>query len=96
LLIFQFRRDLVRYRPVLPLLLVALVLGLTMFSIDLINHHENDLAILISDGETRKIVYKYLGPIEEIFKIWTEGLLVIALYSCWQIQYQTERKFREI
>jgi hypothetical protein len=95
-LISQFRKELVPYRSVLPLLLWALFLGAIMFSIDLINHHENDLAILISDAATRKIVYKYLGPVEEIFKIWTEGFLVIALYSCWQIQYQTARIFRKI
>jgi uncharacterized membrane protein len=88
LVIYIFRRDMKQYREVTYLFLIGFILlGFTIF-IDLINHHENDLVFLSNNLETRQIIYKYLGPIEEMFKIWAEGFFLAGIYGCWRISDQ--------
>jgi hypothetical protein len=91
LMIYNFRQEFKQYQGFFYLFTIGFIfLGCTVF-IDLINHHENDLSFLTTHIETRKLLYKYLGPIEEMFKIWAEGFFLSGIYGCWRIADQKTR-----
>lgn len=87
LVLYYYRNELKKYREAFPLFALSILLFIITFGIDLINHSPDDLSFFINDEQSRKIVYRFVGPIEEMFKIWFEGVLLTAFYYCWRITY---------
>lgn len=85
LILHFYRNELKKYRKAFPLFALSIFLFMFTVSIDLINHSPNDLSFFINDEPSRKIVYRFVGPVEEMFKIWFEGVLLTAFYYCWKI-----------
>lgn len=79
-----FRRSFIYFK-------IGLVLTLVMIVGDVASNNELFISMLTDNGDLQFMWKVWVGLIEDIIKIYAEGLFLVGIYRCWQIAKSSDR-----
>lgn len=85
MVLYFYRKELKKYREVLPLLIVGFILLFSTVVLDILTNRMDILIKLISNIHLVIKLHSWLSAIEEIFKIIAEGVFIGVFYYCLKI-----------
>lgn len=89
------RRELKKYKAVMPYVIAGFVCLFLMVGIDAITNRDDMLLALFSAEATEQI-QSWIFVVEEGFKLISEGFLIVAAHTCLQIARQFHARKQEV
>ena len=77
-----YRAEMLKFRSVMPVLMVAMVLAVAMIAVDVLTNRDDVLLWLLNDTEVVHLAATWAVVFEESLKLLAEAVFIIAAYRC--------------
>ncbi|MGL4883172.1 MAG: hypothetical protein ACRC8K_19250, partial [Waterburya sp.] len=58
---------------------------IVMIIFDLITNNDYFTSLFIKDPDQGRVIRQVLGVLEDILKIFAEGIFIVGIYKCWKL-----------
>ncbi|MGL6341651.1 MAG: hypothetical protein ACRC80_21215, partial [Waterburya sp.] len=73
------------YKPSFRFFKIGFILTVVMIIFDLVTNNDYFTSLLIKDPDQGRVIRQVLGVLEDILKIFAEGIFIVGIYKCWQL-----------
>jgi hypothetical protein len=73
------------YKPSFRFFKIGFILTVVMIIFDLVSNNDYFTSLFLEDPAQGRVIRQVLGVLEDILKIFAEGIFIVGIYKCWQI-----------
>lgn len=73
------------YKPSFRFFKIGFILTVVMIIFDLVTNNDYFTSLFIEDPAQGRVIRQILGILEDMIKIFAEGIFIVGIYKCWQI-----------
>lgn len=73
------------YKPSFRFFKIGFILTAVMIIFDLVTNNDYFTSLFLKDPDQGKVIRQVLGVLEDILKIFAEGIFIVGIYKCWQL-----------
>ncbi len=73
------------YKPSFRFFKIGFILTVVMIIFDLVSNNDYFTSLFIEDPAQGRVIRQILGVLEDMIKIFAEGIFIVGIYKCWQI-----------
>lgn len=73
------------YKPSFRFFKIGFILTVVMIIFDLVTNNDYFTSLFIKDPDQGRVIRQVLGVLEDILKIFAEGIFIVGIYKCWQL-----------